>query len=228
MGDEDDELPGEGSGPVELADAVGGARRIPRRLQKKESELLKRQGLSKHHVESSLDEFVAKARGKVNDLQSFVPETRETTLAKEIDELKKKLAAAEAAIAARPAEPEPSPPPPKRGWIGMMAAFVVGAASMFVVGRMLPRSEAPTVTVAPQPVAEPAPRPIVEPIAQPSPPPPVVEPSPSPTPEVVAAQPPKPIKKPIKHPAKTEPPPPDKKPETKPQDDGLYNPFQQK
>src|SRR5215203_2490887 len=82
---------------ADAGDADASIARRGKRSTQRPATLLKRKN-SKHLVESSLDEFVAKARGNVVDVSSFVPDTREQTLAREVEELRQKLANAEARI----------------------------------------------------------------------------------------------------------------------------------
>jgi hypothetical protein len=203
-------------------------------------------------VERSLDKFIetAKAEPHKHDVTYFDPDTREETMRKEIEDLKGRVAAAEAraataleeAKAARTPVPAPAPPPAPvatSAWGKMAVAFVIGGACMFGVNALWPRKDVVVqqadrgMTVQPiQPIS-------AEPIQEPPKPlpPPVADPIVADT-KITAA----PIEKPrplnkittttIKRPsvprdpiAKPPDPTPPKPADPKPADPGLYNPF---
>ena len=96
---------------------------------------------SRHLVDASLDEFIARATENELDRTSFVRENREHALGQEIEALKQKLADAEARVTAgAPAaiEVERSAIEPRRQpWGGIVVAFVAGAAIMFAVSLVM-------------------------------------------------------------------------------------------
>ena len=179
--DDEDEKEGENS-----LESVRHPARAPKHIVKRES---------LPSVETSLDRFIEEANAQLAepvDISGF--QSRENKLQKELDELKQQLAAAE-----RQAEVN------KRSPLGkMLAAFVVGCASMFAVSFFMPKqaaapqhtatqpgttelpSRAPTLAPAPTPTPPAAApsqvvaTPIEEPAAPPPPAPPVVE-QPAPT-----------------------------------------------
>ena len=193
-------------------------------------------------VESKLDEFISRANNDLLDVSAFDANNREHQLQREVDELKDKLAIAEARAHG------------SKGWGKAAIAFVVGCGAMFAITTLMPREQAapreePKAAVAPAPAPAPAPpaqvTPIEPPAQQAAAPAPAPEPAaaPAPAPETVAAAPapaPASTPKPTKHarhaatpsssPAKTPdstPPAHDEKPaETKQAgSDTLYNPF---
>ena len=197
-------------------------------------------------VESKLDEFISRANNDLLDVSAFDPNNREHQLQREVDELKDKLAIAEARARG------------STGWGKAAIAFVVGCGVMFAVTTLMPRDQAakeePKAAVAPAPVAAPAAQvtPIEPPAQQaaaaaPAPAPePAAAPAPAPEPahETIAAAPTPPpasTPKPTKHarhasttssPSTTKPAEPtpaaheDKPAENKQAgSDTLYNPF---
>ena len=189
-----------------------------RALRAKRARKLQRTG-SQHQVEASLEDFVAKARGDVIDTTSFVPETREQILAREIEALRGRLAAAEARIDA--SAPVPKTESRSRWW-GIAAAFVVGAASMFAVSFAIKREvpERPHVEtrVETSPVVAPTPPPVVTPLPVEVAPP--VEPvvvAPAPQPLTTVPHPKRPVARP-ENPAPT-------KPKPAPSSNELFDPF---
>lgn len=204
--------------------------------------------------ESSIDRFItdAKAEPHKHDVSYFEADSREGSLAKEIDELKKKLAEAEAkAEAAAAAEAKAKakldereraevavePPAPKRGWGGILAGVAIGAGVMFGVTRLVKPSPPTVEAVATQPQPPPPPKPepaVAAAPVDPSPVEPKVDapkvdvPTVEPPSKVVntAARPTRPAVRPTKPDARPDRPAETKPAETKPPaDPGLYNPF---
>lgn len=190
-------------------------------------------------VESKLDEFISRANNDLLDVSAFDANSREHQLQREVDELKDKLAIAEARASG------------SKGWGKAAIAFVVGCGAMFAITTLMPREQAapkeePKAAVAPAPA--PAPSAQVTPIEQPAQPAAAPAPAPAPeqaaapapAPDTVAAAPapantPKPTKharhaatspSPTKTPDATPPAHEDKPAETKQAgSDTLYNPF---
>src|SRR6185369_3211385 len=95
-------------------------------------------------VESKLDEFISKANNDLLDVSAFDANNREHQLQREVDELKDKLALAEARARG------------SKGWGKAAIAFVVGCGAMFAVTTLMPREQAapkdePKAAVAPAP-----------------------------------------------------------------------------
>lgn len=146
-------------------------------------------------VESSLEAFIAKAKeGAPVDVSSFDPANREESLRKQIEGLTARLAAAEADARAAEARADEARAASKRGprWGGMIAAFVIGGATMFAVSLLMPRTTpgetapsvaAPTVT----PIVPPTVTPTVTPIETPPAPAPTPAPPPAPPVDPTAA-----------------------------------------
>jgi hypothetical protein len=220
-----------------------GADEVYRPAPRKPKNLSKRSSLPT--FESSIDRFItdAKAEPHKHDVSYFDREAHALALAKEVEELKTKLVAAETrADAAREAEVKAKdqalaiepPVPAKRSWGGIVAGFAVGAACMFGVTRWLtPPAPVAQVAAPAAPKLEPA-----SVVADVPPPPAVIEPAPA-APPVIEPQPPEPVpsklanttKRPLSRPATKVAPKPDKPTEPKPvetkpaTDPGLYNPF---
>ena len=155
---------------------------------------------------ASLDDFITKANEGLLDVRSdatpIPTSSREKDLQAKVDELEKKLSAAEArAKNASASEPLMPVAPPSRGFGGIVVAFVLGCGVMFGVNTLLLKKETPktaATTPAPTQVADPAPTPPPSPtiqpietaqptqVEQPTPPTPTPAPDPTPTPQVAA------------------------------------------
>src|SRR6266496_1394674 len=83
-------------------------------------------------VESKLDEFISRANNDLLDVSAFDPNNREHQLQREVDELKEKLAAAQAVVEAHGTG--------SRGWGKAAIAFVVGCGVMFAVVTLMPKA----------------------------------------------------------------------------------------
>jgi hypothetical protein len=179
-------------------------------------------------VESSLDAFIARAKDKPLDVTDFDTGRREKILRDELDDLKAKLAEAEAR--------------PRRSWGLTVGAFLVGGAIMFAVSFVIPRSDKvpapapPGEVVSPAPTVTPIEPPVVEAArVQAAPPEPTA--LPEPTPQPIAPAPPEqtapkaPVdtraakRTAIKRAADTVTPPPKPLPEKQGSDEGLFDPF---
>ena len=159
---------------------------------------------------ASLDDFITKANEGLLDVRAdatpIPTSSREKDLQAKVDDLEKKLTAAEArAKRAETAEPAMPIAPPSRGWGGMLVAFALGCGAMFAVSTFVLKKDTEktaATTPAPEPtkVTTPDPTPTPTEVAQPTENPPPVQPTqvaqptppptptPAPIPDKVAAK----------------------------------------
>jgi len=199
-------------------------------------------------VERSLDAFIARANEDIAnvDVSYFSPEKRDAELRRVIDELSRKLNDLETTTGDREAllrrqvddlksrlaaaEAHATPAAPHTRWGAVAIAFVVGGALVFAVSALVPATHDTSAQEARVQPAEPPAKPAmtVTPIESPppSPPPPVAQPvpvqpvaavQPAPAPPRITRRPPPVVAKPT--------PPVPTPPPAKKSDPGLTNPF---
>lgn len=181
--------------------------------RKPKASALKKLASDAPKASSSLDDFITKANEGLLDVRSDatpIPTSgREKDLQAKVDELEKKLTAAEARANANKAtadEPVMPMAPPSRGWGGMVVAFALGCGAMFAVSTFVLKKDTektaattpapePTKAAAPDPAPAPAPTPAPTQVAQPTgaaqptetaQPTPTPSPTPTPAPQVAA------------------------------------------
>jgi cell division protein FtsN len=183
-------------------------------------------------VESSLDNFIARANDDLVDVSDFDPTKaaqRELALKHEVDDLKQRLAKVQ------------TRGKPSQGWGKLVIGYVLGCASIFAVSALIPKDSPPQPSQAavttPSPVqatapTPPPPAPSVTPIEPAPAPAPVAAPvatPPAPAPTPIAATPEAPAPKTTK---KARRPAPAPQPQAAPPpaqvgsgSDTLFNPF---
>jgi hypothetical protein len=183
------------------------------------------------NVESSLDNFIARANDELVDVSDFDPTKsaqRELALKQEVDDLKQRLVKVQTRRK------------PSAGWGKLVIGYVLGCASIFAVSALMPKdappkqsttavtAPPPAPTTAPAPAPAPALAPVVTPIET-APAAPVAA-APVATPPVaappVAETPPPKVTKKARRPAPTATSPSQPQPPAPAGSaDSLYNPF---